>query len=61
MINVYPTKVVAYDVDTNELIFTMDAVDEHAATVVFKGVIGPDNVNELTAALRSAVQMLELK
>lgn len=61
MINVYPVKVQAYDSETNDLLFTVETFDEGAATVVFKTVIGPTNIDQLVAAMRRAVQMLELK
>ena len=60
MINVYPIKIEAVDED-GDLQFTMETFDAHAATVEIKTVIGPDNIDELTAALRRAVVMLELK
>lgn len=60
MINVYPIKIEAVD-EAGELQFTMETFDEHAATVEIKTVIGPDNIDELTAAMRRAVVMLELK
>ena len=60
MITVYPTRVEAVDED-GSVAFTMETFDSHAATVVIKTVIGPDNIDELTAALRRAVVMLELK
>ena len=61
MINVCPVKVQAYDSETNELLFTVETFDEEAATVELKTVIGPKNIDQLVAAMRRAVQMLELK
>ena len=61
MINVYPVKVQAYEAETNELMFTVETFDAHAASVEMHTTIGPGNVDELTAALRRAVVMLELK
>lgn len=60
MINVYPIKIEAVD-EAGDVQFTMETFDAHAATVVIKTVIGPDNIDELTAAMRRAVVMLELK
>ena len=60
MINVYPVKVEAFD-ESGLLQFTMEMIDEHCATVEVKTVIGPGNIDELTAAMRRAVVMLELK
>jgi hypothetical protein len=61
VINVYPVKVQAYDAETNDLMFTMETFDECAAIVTIRTTIGPGNVDELTAALRRAVVMLELE
>lgn len=60
MISVYPVKVQAYD-ESGDVMFTMETFDEHAAQVVMRTTIGPSNVDELTAALRRAVVMLELE
>jgi len=61
MINVYPVKIQAHDAETNDLMFTMETCDAHAATVEMHTTIGPSNINELTAALHRAVVMLELE
>jgi DNA-binding NtrC family response regulator len=61
MINVYPVRVQAYDAETDDVLFTMETFDAHAAQVVMHTTIGPGNVDELTAALRRAVVMLELE
>lgn len=60
MIKVYPIKIEAVD-EAGDLQFTMETQDAHAATVEIKTIIGPDNIDELTAAMRRAVVMLELK
>ena len=60
MIEVYPVKVEAVD-ETGKLQFTMETQDAHCATVEIKTAIGPDNIDQLTAAMRRAVVMLELK
>ena len=60
MINVYPIKIEAVD-DDGEVQFTMETFDAHAATVNIRTVIGPDNIDDLVAAMRRAVVMLELK
>lgn len=60
MIKVYPIKIEAVD-DKGELAFIMRAMDRHAAKIEFYAFIGPDNINELVAAMRTAVQMLELE
>ena len=62
MIVVSPIKVEAVDIDTKELIFTMEVMDAGGATIEFsKGLcIGPSNINEVTAAMRSAITVLEL-
>lgn len=61
MINVYPTKIEAIDADTGNLMFTMETFDACAAIVTLKTTIGPGNIDELTAALRRALVMLELQ
>ena len=60
MINVYPIKVEAVDED-GEVQFSMETFDSHAAIVTIRTTIGLGNIDELTAALRRAVVMLELK
>ena len=60
MIKIYPVKIEAID-EAGDLAFTMETFDKSAASVDIKTVIGPDNIDELVAAMRSAVQMLELE
>ena len=60
MIKVYPIKIEAVD-DKGELAFIMRAMDRHAAKIEFYALIGPSNIDELVAAMRTAVQMLELE
>lgn len=60
MIQVYPIKIEAVD-ETGQVQFTMETFDAQVATVEIKTVIGPGNIDELTAAMRRAVVMLELK
>ncbi len=61
MINVYPVKIEAVDVETKELMFTMETFDGFGATVAIKTTIGPSNIEDLIAAMRGAVAMLELE
>ena len=61
MINVYPVKVEAIDSDTGDVVFTLETQDAHCATVDLRTTIGPDNINQLVAAMRRAVVMLELE
>ena len=61
MIDVYPVKIEAIEQETKEVMFTMETFDQHAASVEIKTVVGPANINELVAAMRRAVVMLELK
>lgn len=61
MINVYPVKIEAVDVETKELMFTMETFDGSGAAVQIKTTIGPSNIEDLIAAMRGAVAMLELK
>ena len=60
MINVYPVKIEAVDED-GQVQFTMETQDEHCAMVDIRTVIGPNNIDQLTAAMRRAVVMLELE
>lgn len=60
MIKVYPVKIEAVD-ESGEVQFTMETFDSHAAIVTIRTVVGPGNINELVAAMRRAVQMLELE
>ena len=60
MIDVYPVKIEATDED-GFVQFTMETQDEHCATVEFRAAIGPGNIDNLVAAMRRAVVMLELK
>lgn len=60
MIEVYPIKVEAAD-ESGFVQFTMETQDEYCAMVDIRAVIGPKNIDELTAAMRRAVVMLELK
>lgn len=61
MIKVYPIKIEAIDAETNDLMFTMETFDEGAATVEIKTVISPSNIDNLVAAMRRSLQMLELE
>lgn len=60
MIKVYPVKIEAVDED-GQVQFTMETFDASAATVEIKTSIGPGNIDQLTAAMRRAVVILELK
>ena len=60
MIKVYPVKIEAVDED-GSMVFSMETQDSHAAMVKINAFIGHDNFEELVAAMRRAVQMLELE
>ena len=60
MINVYPIKIEAVN-ENGEVQFSMETFDSHAAIVTIRTTVGPGNIDELTAAMRRAVVMLELK
>lgn len=60
MINLYPVKIEAVDADTKDLMFTIETFDEGAATIEIKTILGPRNIDEVTAAMRRAIVMLEL-
>ena len=61
MIDVYPVKIEAIEKETRDLMFKMETVDSHAATIEFHTVIGKGNIDEVVAAMRRAVVMLELE
>ena len=60
MIKVYPVKIEAVDED-GDVAFTMETLDAHAATVEVKTIVRPENIDELTSAMRRAVVMLEME
>ena len=60
MIKIYPVKVEAIDDETNELLFTMETFDSQCAVVAMKATINSQNMEKILAAVRSAVQMLDL-
>lgn len=61
MINVYPTRVEAIEAESGDVMFTMETFDGSAAIVTIRTTVGPANIEEVTAALRRAVVMLELE
>lgn len=61
MIKIYPVKIEAIDPETNDLMFTMETFDAGAATVEIKTVISPSNIDNLVAAMRRSLHMLELE
>ena len=61
MIKIYPVKIEAYDKDKDVMLFSMESIDKHVANVDLTTTISPSNIDELVAAMRSAVQMLELE
>lgn len=61
MIKIYPVRIEAIDPETKDLMFIMETFDEGAATVEIKTVISPSNIDNLVAAMRRSLQMLELE
>jgi len=59
-IKVYPVKIEAVDED-NELAFTLEAFDECMAQIDIKTLLGEDNIEDVIAAIRQALALLELK
>jgi|GEM_PF-6788273 len=61
MISVYATKVEAADEDNNVL-FTLEIIDEAACTIEVKKpmVLSNGNLEEVLEAVRQAVKLLEL-
>ncbi len=60
-IDIYPAKIEAYDHDTKDLLFTVEAFDEGAAKIEIMTVVSPDTLDEILAAISKAVGMLALK
>lgn len=60
MIKVYPVKIEAVNED-GDVAFTMEMQDAFCATVEVKTIVRPENIDELTSAMRRAVVMLELE
>jgi hypothetical protein len=60
MIKVYPVKIEAYDEEKETVVFTIEAFDSFCAEVTMKQEITNESIENVTAALRRAVQMLEL-
>ena len=60
MIQVYPIEIEAVD-ENHDPMFKLRAFDESCATLTFDGAIGPDNIDDVCAALQLAVELLELK
>lgn len=61
MIKVYPVKIEAYDEDKDVMLFSMEAVDRHVANIELTTTISPSNIDNLVAAMRRSLQMLELE
>lgn len=61
MINVYPIKIEAYDEDEKSLVFTIEAIDAYCAEVQMRQPLTQENIDNVVAAMRRAVAMLELK
>lgn len=60
MIRVYPTKIEAYDEQSKSVVFTIEAIDVHCAEINMKQAVTNDNIDNITAAMRRSVAMLEL-
>ena len=61
MIRVYPVKIEAFDEESQTVAFTVEAFDSFCAEVTMKQDVTNDTIENVTAALRRAVQMLELR
>lgn len=60
MIDVHPVEIQAVSQD-GELLFNVKTVDEHCALVEMKCLVNSQNIDQLTAAMRRALAMLELE
>jgi hypothetical protein len=60
MIRVYPVKIEAYDDEKETLVFTIESFNSFCAEVTMKQEVTNESIENITAALRRAVQMLEL-
>jgi predicted nucleic acid-binding protein len=60
MIKLHPTKIEAYD-DYNSLIFIVTSLDECCCTVDMRSPLSEHNIEEITMALKTAVEMLKLE
>jgi hypothetical protein len=61
MIKVYPIKIEAWDTEKETLVFTIESFNSFCAEVTMKQEITNESIENVTAALRRAVQMLELE
>jgi len=60
-IELFPTRFEAYDPATKDLLFTMEAFDEGAATLNMVGCLTPRNIDEVLEQIRTAFDALKLK
>lgn len=58
-ITLHPVKIEAYD-EVNDLVFTLEMFDEACATVEIKTVLSLDNVDEVFAAVKDGIAMMNL-
>lgn len=61
MIKLYPTKVEARDSDTGQVVFVVNALDQYCAEVDMRHALTDDTIDNVTAAMRGAMAMLDLK
>lgn len=60
MISVHPTKIEATDED-GRVMFTVEMMDRVSAIIEMKTVVVKEDMDNLTAAMRRAIVMLELE
>ncbi len=60
MIDVHPIEVQALDED-KQLMFTLKTIDENCALIEMKCLVNPHNIDQLTAAMRRALALLDLE
>lgn len=56
----YPVKIEAYDVDTKDPVFNVDAFDESAANVIISTVVNVSMWDVISSEIRKALVALEL-
>lgn len=63
MIKVYPIKIEAVDTnDESQVLFTLESFDDECASLTIdQRLVFPDKLDELFAAIRKGVELLDLK
>ena len=59
-ITIYPTRIEAVD-ETGDLVFHLETFDEHTCRLEMRGLISPNNLDDVLEAIKRGVAMLELE